>query len=90
MTHGLTGKTTVFPCQKWFDSSTGDKKTERWLKAGVGEIGPDGQPLPGDVAKNDDVCQYKVTVYTSDIFGAGALAPPLPLDDKASSAIHPV
>lgn len=71
VTHGLTGKTTVFPCKKWFDSSSGDKKVERWLKAGVGEIGPDGQPLPEDAAKAN-LCQYKVTVYTSDILGAGA------------------
>lgn len=68
VTHGLTGKTTVFPCKKWFDADSGDKKTERWLKAGVGEVGPDGQPLE----EHKDVCQYKVTVYTSDVLGAGA------------------
>eukprot|EP00959_Pyramimonas_sp_CCMP1952_P005905 123710-Pyramimonas_sp.AAC.1 len=32
-----SGDVAIFPCDKWLDSTEGDKKTERQLLAGVGD-----------------------------------------------------
>lgn len=62
-----SGELFMFPCDNWLDSGEGDKKIERQLQAGVGEIGV--QPAAPDAA-----CRYKVTVFTSNKFGAGMRA----------------
>ena len=53
-----TGEDFYFPCDQWFDRREGDGRTERELPVAV-----------RDPAKK--VCQYKVTVHTSDIKFAG-------------------
>ena len=50
-----TGEDFYFPCDQWFDRREGDGRTERELPVAV-----------RDPAKK--VCQYKVTVHTSDNF----------------------
>jgi len=60
-----TGELYVFPCNNWFDASNGDKKIERELLVGVGEL-KEGESPPAEGR-----AQYKVTVFTSDKSGAG-------------------
>ena len=42
VTNGATGKKFLFPCGKWLDASSGDRKTERWLQARARRLLPPG------------------------------------------------
>ncbi|KXZ56858.1 hypothetical protein GPECTOR_1g774 [Gonium pectorale] len=64
----VRNRTTVFPCAKWLDPSDKASLQQTLLPMGVdGALG--------------DLLQYEVTVYTSDIRGAGT-------DDNISIELH--